>query len=84
MKKRKYKIKKRIIIPMILIVLGIVLTIIPYFLINLHLYGDKIMVLDYGEKYSEPGYKGNVLNNDTTFFIKPLTATSLMSTSFCL
>ena len=70
MKKKKYKLKKKIVIPMLLIIIGIVLVCIPYFLINIHLYGDKIMVLDYGEKYSEPGYKGNVLNSDITDNIK--------------
>ena len=42
----------------------------PYFLINIELYGDDKMVLDYGEKYSEPGYRGNILSDDITSEIK--------------
>ena len=55
---------------MIIFIIGITIIIMPYFLINIELYGDDKMVLDYGEKYSEPGYRGNILSDDITSEIK--------------
>lgn len=65
-KRKKLKLKKRALICSILIIIGLVLISLPYFLINIELYGDKKMVLDYGEKYSEPGFRGNLFSDDIT------------------
>ena len=62
MKKKRLRLKKKILISMIIFIIGITIIIMPYFLINIELYGDDKMVLDYGEKYSEPGYRGNILS----------------------
>ncbi len=65
-KRKKLKLKKKSFLCFILFLLGIVLISLPYFLINIELYGDKMMILDYGEKYSEPGFSGNLLSDDIT------------------
>jgi len=65
-KKKKLRIRKHVIFCMILLLSGLIMFFVPYFLINIELYGDKKMILDYGEKYSEPGYYGNLISDDIT------------------
>lgn len=62
--------KKIKIILLILLSLIVVSLVTLYFLINIELYGDKKMIIDYGEKYSEPGYRGTFISKDITKDIK--------------
>ena len=60
-----------IVIPIIVILLIVTILFVgPLLTININLIGNKKMELDYGEKYSEPGYKGSILNRDITNKIK--------------
>lgn len=69
MKRKKSNVKKIIIIGLILAIL--LLTILsPFIFINIKLIGDKRIELDYGEKYSEPGFKAYMFNKEITDKIK--------------
>ena len=64
---RRIRLKKRIrrflwLLPIIIIML----IIWPYFATNIKLYGNKKFLLDYGEEYSEPGYKVTFLGKNVT------------------
>ena len=59
-KKRKRKLLIMIIPVLILIIIW------PYLVINIKLYGNQKIILDYGEKYSEPGYKATFLGKNIT------------------
>lgn len=65
-KKKKLKLKKHVLISLILFLLGVILIITPHMLINIELYGDYKMTLDYGEQYSEPGFRGYLMSDDIT------------------
>lgn len=63
--------KKRIkVIFLILVAVIFVSLTTLYLLISIKLYGDKKMILDYGEKYSEPGFKGSFISSNITKDIK--------------
>lgn len=69
MKRKKSNVKKIVIIGLILAIL--LLTILsPFIFINIKLIGDKRIELDYGEKYSEPGFKAYMFNKEITDKIK--------------
>lgn len=67
-KKRKIKVKNIVICIVILLVL--LLLISPFMFINISLIGDKNVILNYGEKYSESGYRGKILGKNITNDIK--------------
>ena len=69
-RKKKYRIKICPLLSLIFFIFGIAFIIMPFFLININLYGDETIVLDYGEKYSEPGFRGDILDSDITKDIK--------------
>lgn len=53
--------KKNIII----IFIGIVIILFsPYIFININLIGDKTIIVNYGEEYSEPGYKAEIFDKN--------------------
>ena len=62
--------KKRNIVGIFISILIIGLFISPYFFIKIKLIGESNMTLDYGEKYSESGYKGYKFNENITKDIK--------------
>ncbi len=71
MRKRRRRIKKKVkIVAIFLIIILIMLFTWPYLFVNIKLYGDKSMTLDYGEKYSEPGYKARMFGNNITKKVK--------------
>ena len=69
-KRRKWKFKKTVkyfLIGYLIIIIPIVIYfIIVNYIIEIKIIGDSKIVLDYGEKYSEPGYKGKKINKDIT------------------
>ena len=64
MKKRR-RIKKKVIL-FLIIILIMILFFWPYFFVNIKLYGNKKMILDYGEKYSDPGFKTRAFGKNVT------------------
>lgn len=69
MRKRKLKVGNIVIVGIILsIILFVILS--PFIFINIRLIGNKLIVLDYGEKYSEPGFKAYIYNREITDKIK--------------
>ena len=69
MKRRKKKLRK-IICFIFLLVVVLVISFSPFLFIDIKLIGNKVMDLDYGEKYSEPGFKAYLFNKDITDDIK--------------
>jgi len=67
-KKRKLKIKNIVICIVILLIL--ILLVSPFIFINITLIGDKDIIVNYGEKYSESGYRGKIFNKNITDEIK--------------
>lgn len=68
-KRKKFKTNKIILVTIIpIIILLIILS--PFIFINIKLIGDNIVKLDYGEKYSEPGFKAYMFNKEITDEIK--------------
>ena len=65
-RKRKYHIRIFNLLAFIFLIIGGAFIAMPYFLINIKLYGDSLITLDYGEKYSEPGFRGDILDSDIT------------------
>lgn len=65
MMKQRLKIKKIVIIVVILITISLIL-LSPFMFINIKLIGDKKIQLDYGEKYSEPGFKAYMFDKEIT------------------
>ena len=63
--KKKRRIKKSVILACITIITIELLILWPYLFTEIKLYGNKQLLLDYGEKYSDPGYK-------VTFFGKKI------------
>ena len=66
---RKRKIKKAVKL-LSLVVIVLLVFLLPYFLINIHLIGNNKITIDYGDKYSESGYKGSFLGNNISKDIK--------------
>lgn len=69
MKRRKKKTKKILIIVITLIIVLLIM-LSPFIFINIKLIGNKKIELDYGEKYSEPGFKAYLFNKEITDEIK--------------
>ncbi len=69
MKRKKSNVKKIVIIGIILAILLLII-LSPFIFINIKLIGDKRIELDYGEKYSEPGFKAYMFNKEITDKIK--------------
>lgn len=69
MKRRRLKVKRIVIIGIILIVVLLIM-LSPFIFINIKLIGNKKIELDYGEKYSEPGFKAYLFNKEITDKIK--------------
>lgn len=69
MKKKKLKVKKTLIIGIILMVVLLIM-LSPFIFVNIKLIGNKRIELDYGEKYSEPGFKAYMFNKEITNKIK--------------
>ena len=69
MKRRRLKVKRIVIIEIILIVVLLIM-LSPFIFINIKLIGNKKIELDYGEKYSEPGFKAYMFNKEITDKIK--------------
>lgn len=69
MKRRRLKVKRIVIIGIILIVVLLIM-LSPFIFINIKLIGNKKIELDYGEKYSEPGFKAYMFNKEITDKIK--------------
>lgn len=71
--KKKLKIRKKalwfLIITTILIILLLVI-VSPFLIFNIKLIGDKHLILNYGDKYNESGYKLKVFDKDLTNDIK--------------
>lgn len=55
-----------------LIIISIVFVVLfsPYFFINIDLIGDKNITVNYGESYSEPGYKAKIFDKNISDKIK--------------
>ena len=69
MKKRRLKVKRIVIVVAILIIISLII-LSPFMFINIKLIGNKKIQLDYGEKYSEPGFKAYIFNKEITDKIK--------------
>lgn len=57
-----------IIIPVLLLCIFAIIW--PYFFVNIKIFGDKNFILDYGEKYSEPGYRAKYNGKDISKLVK--------------
>ena len=68
-KRRRLKVKRIVIIGIILIVILLIM-LSPFIFVNIKLIGNKKIELDYGEKYSEPGFKAYMFNKEITNKIK--------------
>lgn len=68
-RRRRLKVKRIVIIGIILIVVLLIM-LSPFIFINIKLIGNKKIELDYGEKYSEPGFKAYMFNKEITDKIK--------------
>lgn len=66
MKKKKRKLKIKSVIVLVLIIIIILVLLSPFFFVKISLYGNKKMIVNYGDKYSEPGYKGKVFGKSIT------------------
>lgn len=73
-RKRRGKLKNKEIVLLVILIITILLLlmviVVPFVFININLIGDKVMKLDYGEKYSEPGFKAYMYNREITNKIK--------------
>ena len=69
MKRRRLKVKRIVIILVILIIISLII-LSPFMFIDIKLIGNKKIELDYGEKYSEPGFKAYMFNKEITDKIK--------------
>lgn len=69
MKRRRLKVKRIVIIGIILIVILLIM-LSPFIFVNIKLIGNRKIELDYGEKYSEPGFKAYMFNKEITNKIK--------------
>ena len=67
-RRKKVKLKKFGYLFLFIILIGIVIS--PYFIFNIKLIGDKEVIVNYGDKYSESGYLLNVFGNNLTDSVK--------------
>ena len=67
--KKKLRIKTKVKVAAILLIVLVIL-LSPYMIVSIKLVGSRKMVLNYGEKYSEPGFKASKFNKDITKDIK--------------
>lgn len=58
--------KKKLIFLIIFLFLCSFVLILPYMIVDINLIGDKNVVLDYGETYSESGYRAKLLDQNIT------------------
>ena len=65
MKRRNRKLRKIVCFIFLLVVI-LVISFSPFLFIDIKLIGNKVIDLDYGEKYSEPGFKAYLFNKDIT------------------
>lgn len=68
-RRRGLKVKRIVIILVILIIISLII-LSPFMFIDIKLIGNKKIQLDYGEKYSEPGFKAYMFNKEITDEIK--------------
>lgn len=68
-RRRRLKVKRIVIILVILIIISLII-LSPFMFIDIKLIGNKKIQLDYGEKYSEPGFKAYMFNKEITDEIK--------------
>lgn len=68
-RRKKFKNNKIILVTIMLIIVLLVL-LSPFIFINIKLIGNNIVNLDYGEKYSEPGFRAYMFNREITDKIK--------------
>lgn len=68
-RRRRLKVKRIVIIGIILIVILLIM-LSPFIFVNIKLIGNRKIELDYGEKYSEPGFKAYMFNKEITNKIK--------------
>ena len=68
--KKKRSNKKKIILLIMIPILVLLIFLSPYLFINIKLIGSRKINLDYGEKYSEPGYKAYIFRKNITDNIK--------------
>jgi len=66
----KRKRLKKVVLIVLVLISFLLIFFSPFLIINIKLIGNKEMNLDYGEKYSEPGYKASIFNKDITDRIK--------------
>lgn len=67
-KNKRNKKVKTIMVVIVLIILLLTVTFVcwPCFLIKITLFGSQEIIIDYGEKYSEPGFKATLFNKNIT------------------
>jgi len=68
--KKKRRIKKKPIIILCLLIILAFLLISPFIFIKINLIGDKNLIINYGDKYNESGYRLRVFGKDLTNDIK--------------
>lgn len=68
--KRKLRVKKKSIFVMLTILVLIFVLFSPLIFINIKLIGDENIIVNYGDKYSESGYKLKVFGKDLTKEVK--------------
>ena len=64
MTKKRKKIKVKNIAICVIVLLFMLLLASPFFIININLIGDKNITLNYGEEYSESGYRGKMFDKN--------------------
>lgn len=67
---KRVKIRLKWIIISIVVLMLLFAFVSPFIFIKIKLIGNKVIQLDYKEKYSEPGYKANIFGKDITTNIK--------------
>lgn len=68
--KRKLRVKKKVVFVMIAIFVLVFILISPFIFIKIRLIGNKNTIINYGDKYSESGYKLKVFGKDLTSDVK--------------
>ncbi len=67
--RRRRRLKKGVLLTfLVLVIVGILIS--PFIIFNIKLIGDKNLVLNYGDKYSEAGYLLNVFGKNLTKDVK--------------
>ena len=68
-RRKRFKLKKKVIISLLIIIFSLIL-ISPFIFIRIKLVGDNKITLDYGEEYSESGYRAYMFNKNITSNVK--------------